>query len=187
MMKPKLIDRFLLLIILLLVLVLALLCLAFAAGLIPQALIVGFVGILYGNPVNAMIACGIGLVLAILALRLMFAGHKRAPAPMPQSVLIKSTENGTVYISLAAIDTMVQKHCRAQNRIRECESMICPTKDGVAIRLKLSTMPDTNLPEMTASLQETLKEYIQSLSGISVVDIPILISSTGTIPKNRVE
>lgn len=187
MMRPKLIDRFLLLLVLLLVLALALLCLTFAAGIIPQAAIVGFVGILFGNPVNAMIACGVGLVLAVLALRLLFAGHKRAPSPVPQSVLVKSTENGMVYISLAAIDTMVQKHCRAQNRIRECESMICPTKDGVLIRLKLSTMPDTNLPELTTSLQETLKEYVESLSGISVIEIPILISSTGSIPKNRVE
>ena len=83
---------------------------------------------------------------------------------------------------------MVQKHCRSNNRIRECESHVSASAGGVAIKLRLSLMPDTAIPELTAELQSSLKGYVESLSGIAVTEIGVLVISTASAtPKARVD
>ena len=56
---------------------------------------------------------------------------------------------------------------------------------GVCIKLRLSVTPETVIPELTASLQQSLKEYIQGVCGVTVnsVDILILPMQQPRIPK----
>ena len=54
-------------------------------------------------------------VLALISLRLLYAslGHAAREERGPESVLIKTTDNGSILISLSALDTMVQRSVRA--------------------------------------------------------------------------
>lgn len=191
-MKAKLIDRILLAILLLLVIAVSLFLIMIAVQIFPARDVQQVVSNIYANPTNAIIVGAIGLVLFIVALRLMFAsaGKKAvASAPMPTSTLVKANEIGSTYISLSAIDAMVQKHCRNNNRIRTIESVVRGVAEGggVAINVRLALMPDTDIPALTDELQQTLKQYVESFSGISVREIGILVEDTSINPKSRVD
>lgn len=187
-MKPKLIDRFILWLLLILLIGIAAALIGIALNLIPINSIMFLAEIIYAHQVNAVIVGGIGLVILILALRLMFAGKgKSKVTPPPTSALVQANDLGSAFITLAALDSMVQKHVRNNNRIKDCESVVTAVQDGVVLKLKLSLMPDTNIPELTKSLQASVKEYVESLSGIRVMEVAILIAATSVNPKSRVD
>ena len=118
------------------------------------------------------------LVLLVFALQLFIAMCRRELSPRdkaPTSTLLSAGENGAEYISLSAVDALVQRHCRANQRIKECESTVIPMQSGVSVSLRLQVLPDTVIPELAAQLQQSLKEYIETISGITVTGVDILI------------
>lgn len=177
-------DKFLLVLLLLCVIALSALCVATAMGFVSYEMIVTPIQIVTnGLIVNKLILGAIGVVLLAIALRLFVAmGRKRttkgAAAPMPTSTMVMSGDNGSAYISIAAIDSLVQRHCRANAKVKECESAVLPASDpssGISIKLRLGVSPDAVIPELSANLQKSLKEYIESLCGVAVNAIDILI------------
>lgn len=178
-MKFKLIDKFVLVLLLLMTLALSAMFLALAVNFIPARIIemVGRIA-LNGALVNRLIFAAVGIVLLVFALQLFIAMFRRESSPRdkaPTSALLAAGENGTAYISVSAIDALVQRHCRANQRIKECESTIISMQSGVSVSLRLQVLPDTVIPELTAQLQQSLKEYVETISGIMVTGVDILI------------
>lgn len=188
-MKPKLFDRILLALLLIVTLALSVGCILLALPVVPPANTKATVDFIYSDPMWQWILGGAGAVLLIITLRLMFAGpKKKAPEPMPTSTLVHTTDLGSAYITISAIDAMVQKHCRANNRVRTVQSTVIPVRDGaVNVRLRLGLMPDTDIPALSEQLQKSLKEYVERLSGITVQEIAILVEDTAVDPKSRVD
>lgn len=180
-MKFKWIDKLLLVLVLLLVIALAALSVGIAMSLITADMIAQVVGIVTNGLIaNKLIMGGIGLVLLVFAFRLFIAMGKRGDAktqaaPKPTSTLVFTGDNGSAFISLQAIDAMVQRHCRANPKVKECESSVTAVENStVAIGLKLVVTGETVLPEFTKALQATLKEYVETCCGITVRDVDIL-------------
>lgn len=187
-MKAKLFDRILLALLLIVTLVLSLLLIALAARVIPAANLKAFVDVLYWGANNAIILASSGLVLFVITVRLMFAGSSGKKEVQPTSTLVQATELGATFITLSAIDSMVQKHCRANNRIRNVVSCVRAVREGgITLSVRLALMPDTDIPTLSAELQKTLKEYVEKNSGINVREIGILVEDTSSNPKSRVE
>ncbi len=186
-MKAKLFDRILLALLLIVTLVLSLLLIALAARIIPVDNLKAFLDVLYMGTNNAIILACSGLVLFIITVRLMFAGSSKKEV-QPTSTLVQATELGATFITLSAIDSMVQKHCRANNRIRNVVSSVRSVREGgITLTVRLALMPDTDIPTLSAELQKTLKDYVEKNSGINVREIGILVEDTSSNPKSRVE
>ena len=164
-MRFNIFDKFLLVLLLLCVIALSALCVATAMGFVTFDMITAPNGLIG----NRLILGGGGVVLLAIAFRLFVAmGKKRdaknAAAPMPTSTMIMSGDNGTAYMTITAIDSLVQRHCRANAKVKECDSVVVPAGEsasGISIKLKLSVAPDTVIPELSANLQQSLKEYIE--------------------------
>ena len=182
-MKPSYFDRFLLTICAIL---------SMAAGLALLLVAVGFFSLeaarlmvdayaAQAGSLNFRLLVGcVGLLVFLVSLRLIIGFNKRSKAqkePTATVATIATGDYGTVQISLAAIDAMVQRHCRTNNKVRETTSMVSTRDGGVAISLKLVLLSDANVPEVTAELQKSLKEYIEGLTGIVVNDISIMVIS----------
>ena len=182
-MKPSYFDRFLLVICALLGMVAGLALLLVAAGffsLEAARLMVDAYAAQAGSLNFRLLVGCVGLLVFLVSLRLIIGFNKRSKAqkePTATAATIATGDYGTVQISLAAIDTMVQRHCRANNKVRETTSMVSTRDGGVAISLKLVLLSDANVPEVTAELQKSLKEYIEGLTGIVVNDISIMVIS----------
>lgn len=184
--KPKQTPghRILVIILCLAVLAICVVCVLVATQVIPLAGVTAFLELIVGNWVNALIVGGIALVLAILAFALMFSG---AGSPQPQSTLVRATDHGVIRISLVALDSMVQKHVRSKNVVREVRSTIIPLDDAISIRLRLVLMPEANVPQFTSDLQKSLREYIEGQSGIRVQDVQIYVDNVSVNLQSRVD
>lgn len=189
-MKVKLFDRILLALLLFIVLLFSILLIVLSVGLFPLADVQQVIHAIFTTQTYVIILGAVGLVLFLITLRLLFFGNGggEKKEPMPSSTLIKAGELGASFITLSAIDAMVQKHCHANNRIRNTISSVNAVREGgVTISVRLSLMPDTDIPELTSGLQASLKEYIEKYAGINVREIGILVEDTSTNPKSRVD
>lgn len=186
-MKRKWFDRILLALVLLIMAILSVAMILLACGVFPVLNVQNVFKDLLTSGTYVVILGVVGGVLLLMVLRLTFTGKGKKEI-QPTATLIKATELGASYITLSAIDSMVQKHCRGNNRIRNTISSVLSVREGgILIRVRLSLMPDTDIPELTLALQQSLKEYIEKLAGITVREIHILVEDTSINPKNRVD
>ena len=186
-MKLKVFDRILLAILLIVAILTSVVLFAMALNIVPLDMATAFIAQFYLNTHNALILAGSGLILLLIALKLLFAGRGERKPELPASALIRQSDIGGAFISLQAIDSMVQKFCASQQRIRESSTSVRAAEGGVTIGVRLSVLPDTDVVTVTTELQESLKEYIERLTGIHVNEIGVLVENTTALPAARVE
>lgn len=180
-MKLKVFDRILLGILLIAAILVSYVLFGIAANLIPQDQATWFVSLFYMYRENALILAGSGLVLLLISIKLLFAGKGKKADARPASALMKQTEFGGTYISLEAIDSMVQKHCRAVSRVKDVHTTLQSTETGVTIGIRLCVLPDTDVVTLSSELQKSLKENVESLTGITVNEIGVLVESAAPV------
>lgn len=176
-MKLKLFDRLLLGILLIVTILVSFVLFGIAANVIAEDWVVSFLSLFYMVSENALILAGVGLVLLLISIKLLFAGRSKKGDVRPASALMRQTELGGTYISLEAVDSMVQKHCRAVARVKNVNTTLQSTETGITIGIRLCVLPDTDVVTLTSDLQKTLKENIESLTGIQVNEIGVLVES----------
>ena len=175
--KVKGFDKFLLVLLMLIVILVGAAFVCMAIGVITAKMLEFAVGLSYYSVVSRLVTGAIGVVLLILAFRILIAFNRKETERKDASILVKLGEYGSTYITIAALDSMVQKHCRANPKVKECISRIIPLQDQINIKLRLTVLADTCIPELTGELQSTLKTYVETLSGITVSGIDITILS----------
>ncbi len=182
-MKPSFFDRMLLILFSLLGMVVGIVFILLAFGIFSLEAIYNIVqafGMQLGSFNFGLVLGGIGVVFFLVCLRLMIGfnkkGNRVSTPPPATTALIAQEEFGTTRITLAAIDAMVQRHCRANNQVREASSVIKLQEDGsIAIELKLVLLNETNVPETTSKLRASLKEYLEGLTGIKAENISMMV------------
>ncbi|PKM79970.1 MAG: hypothetical protein CVU88_05025, partial [Firmicutes bacterium HGW-Firmicutes-13] len=63
---------------------------------------------------------------------------------------------GEVRISFSAVESLVLKIGYRKRGIKDIKTKIVQGQDGLTILLKLIVLPDTNIPEITEKLQESI-------------------------------
>ena len=180
-MKLKFFDRLLLGILLIVAILVSFVLFGIAANLIKEDMVTGFIALFYMFRENALILAGSGLVLLLISVKLLFAGKSKKSEVRPASALMKQTEFGGTFISLEAIDSMVQKHCRSISRVKDVHTTLQSAETGVTIGIRLCVLPDTDVVTLSSELQKSLKETIESLTGITVNEIGVLVESAAPV------
>ncbi len=190
-MKLKVFDRILLGILLIAAILVSFVLFGIAANIITEDMVNGFIALFYMFTENALILAGSGLILLLICIKLLFAGKSKKTESRPASALMKQTELGGTYISLEAIDSMVQKHCRALARVKDVHTTLQSTETGITIGIRLCVLPDTDVVTLSSELQKSLKETVESMTGINVNEIGVLVESAApaaaTTAVSRVE
>ena len=186
-MKLKVFDRILLGFLLIVAILVSFVLFGIAANIVTQPMATGFISLFYQFRENAMILAGSGLLLLLISIKLLFAGRTKRAEIRPASALMQQTEIGGTFISLEAIDTMVQKHCRSQQRVKDCKTTLHSNETGVTIGIRLCVLPDTDVVSLSGELQKSLKEYVEGLTGVHVNEIGILVESAAAPATNAVQ
>lgn len=126
------------------------------------------------------------MLLCLIAIVLIIGFNRRAPKNQaPASAVISQNEMGISSITLAAIDDMVKRHCATANgNVKKCDSRIAVVENKLKIDLRVVIAEDANIPETTEALRTSLIDYIQTITGIQVSDVSILVS---TEPEKKAE
>jgi len=175
-MKLKLFDRILLVILLIAAIAVSVVLFGVSTRVITKPVALDFVSLFYLNAHNALILASAGLVVLLIAVRLLVAGKKR---PLPQTVtaLVRQGEVGSTFITLSAIDTMANKYCSGIDHVQQCFTSVRAVDGGVSIGVRLDVDENAEVVPLCEGLQTSMKEYIESHTGIVVREIGVLVEN----------
>lgn len=180
----RIIMRALLTLYILLVLFVVGITLGCAWGLIDAAYPQYWLSLLYGDLTVIWIVSIICIALAILSLALMFSGIRKRK---PKSARISTSEGGAIYVTLSALEEMATRHIAENNAIRSVNVRVS-VRDGKAhFSSKMMVVEGTCIPDVLKGLQISLKAHIETLSGMEVGKIILLVDRTAQVVKARVE
>ncbi len=119
----------------------------------------------------------IGVAVLLLALGIigLFAAFlRKGHAPM---IRVASEEGICVNISTTAVESVVKKAALDIPEVKEVKTRIYHAAEGVSIYLFLTLPQEGNFPQITATVHHKVEQTLQAMTGISVTEIKIVISS----------
>ena len=130
--------------------------------------------------------------LLLVAVALLFFGMlgifvSLARKSVPTQVIVGKSEGGQVNISLEAVDNVVHKAALAVNGVREVKSKLKALNNGVGISLQITMPHDTNVPETATAVQTAVKEQLQIVTGLTVAEVAVLVSTVEGRPAKTLE
>ncbi|HHX75191.1 MAG TPA: alkaline shock response membrane anchor protein AmaP [Firmicutes bacterium] len=84
---------------------------------------------------------------------------------------------GEVRVSFKAVENLVLKAARGSKGVQEVKTRIQNTERGLVIYLRAVSAPDQNIPQVTAELQQLVKNYVEESTGVTVAEIKVLIEN----------
>lgn len=140
-----------------------------------------FESILENSPWGALAVCALALILIALAVRVMIV-LIRGDAMGKKSVSIQKSETGTSFMTVGALNAMVARFIRTDNRVIGAKTSVKSNGDAVSIMARISAKADAVIPEMTEQLQNSIKSHIETYSGAKVDKVEVIIESTAEKP-----
>ena len=181
-MKLKTFDKIMLIILMLLTMGLCIFFIYFMWANFPGEYIGKEIGKMYDLLVNKLIITAVSAIVFVLCVRILFIrkrsgkGQEKVQASTP-GLLIRTGDSGSAYLTNSALEGMILKCVRGNAKVRDCVCAIIPNENNVSISLRITFVADVVLPEATQEVQSELKENIESLTGITVRDIQVLVEA----------
>ncbi len=113
------------------------------------------------------------LIVGVLLIAFFSPGGKRKET----GSIVSFNELGEVRVSFRAIENMVLTASRKVKGIREVSTRIDSTEQGLVIYLRIKPIPDLPLPALIRELQETVRNYVQEISGSGVAEVKVLVEN----------
>ncbi len=131
---------------------------------------------LRGGVWPSLLAGVIALIVLIWGLKLLSMAFKREPRNDRQSVSVQHTENGSVRISVAAMDTLVKQAIAHDEGVVDIKTAIINHEDSISVSIDMTLASDVHIPNVTMMMQRTIKNFIEEFSGIAVREVTIMVS-----------
>lgn len=98
--------------------------------------------------------------------------------------VLQQAENGTIGVSLNAIEKQVYACVGKHDLIQKAEVTIAEGRDGLIIQLYVDQVSGVNIPLSVGLLQKQIRQYVTSCSGVDVQEVQVMVEN-GT--ENTVE
>ena len=175
----KLIDKLLLGLLCVLVILIGLVLIASAIGFPIDTSRVQNAVMALENPWIALAVCACALILIALSVRVLIVLIGRDAAAKTR-VSIQKSDSGASFMTVNALNTMVARFIKADERVGSARTLVKSNGDGVVITARIAAKADAVIPEMTEQLQNSIKSYIETYSGAKVDKVEVIIESTET-------
>jgi len=84
---------------------------------------------------------------------------------------------GEVRVSLGAIEEFLKRLEGGFERVREMKPKLSMTKKGLEINARLTLEPNTNIPDVAARVQGTIRDYTEGVLGIkNIASIKVFVT-----------
>lgn len=118
------------------------------------------------------IAAGIVFIFGIAPLVSSLNGQ-----PSSDQALVETNSLGDVKVSLRALEDSVIRAGRQIEGIRDLKPLVQATSAGVVIEVLAMVVPDTNIPQASRALQERIKDYVQNVVGVPVLETKVTVQN----------
>ncbi len=130
---------------------------------------------------NRIISVVVGIVLIVLGIIGVVCSFKREK--QPQTVTIENGFNGQVSITHAAIKVIIMKAVKQVDGIKDIRTSLQSSPDGLLVTLQMMINPELPVPELTHSIQQVVKDYLQKIGGLEVAEVRVLVDEFSTTDK----
>ena len=179
-MKMKWFDRVLIALVLIIFIGISVFAIGIAMGPLRTPFEEFYALMTNGLLINSVILIAVALVMLLIALRIIYAACARKAPAAPTTVLLKTTDSGSIRIAISAIDSMVQRSARNAASVRDVVSRVITTpNEELAIQLRVTFAPDTELSAATVKVQDDVREYVQKHAGVPVQEVQVLVDAVG--------
>ena len=125
------------------------------------------------------------LFFLIFSVRFLLSGIRKERST--HSAITHHGELGDVRISTTAIKNLAQKSAQSVRGVNNAKVRVDLNDDGLTIQTEISTSQDSNIPSVTALLQDTLKRNVEASTGVNVVAVKVLVVEMAPTSKVRVQ
>lgn len=153
-------------------------CLWYAPFFASLKLVVAFV---LSNVYIKIAISALLVLLLILSFRAMLVSTKK---PKNNALMTATTNEGGIYINIDTISALAKKAVKKIDGVKEQNVKTNSTKEGVVISVKVSLNPEVVIPEVSAAIQQSVKNDIETLCGILVKNVMIQVDNSLT-PQNK--
>jgi hypothetical protein len=178
-MRMNLFDKFLLAVVLLLLLAMSLFIGIVAVGLIPLNSISTYFTSLSGElgllQINALIFGAVALVLFVVVIRLLVANY--SSSTNLSYTRLSVTETGEISISVPTIKQITAAFISGKPDVIASSSVILPTKEGLVVNLRICPKDGVILPDITVSVQKELKAHLETITGLEIKLITVMVDN----------
>lgn len=180
----RFLTRLLLTLYILLVLFVVVVTLGCAWKLIDVAFPQYWLSLLYENTAVIWIVSAICIVVALVSFMLMFSGIRKRK---PKTAKIGTSEGGAIFVTLNALEEMATRHIASHSAVKSVNVRVSVRDGKACFTSRMTVVEGTCIPDVLSSLQKSLKEHIETLSGITVDKITLFVDKTAQVVKARVE
>ena len=114
------------------------------------------------------------VVFAILLINVILPEKQKRSS----NFAIQQNENGTVRISIRALETLVQKVLEGHGELKVVTSSIFSDEQTVRVDLHVTLESDISMPLAISALQKQIKKYLESCSGVMVQEVRVYVDNT---------
>ena len=122
----------------------------------------------YGIAIGLIVG---GVVLLIVESRPLLAG--------PRMVLVSGQPEGVVRVSLDSITELAERTGREHRYVNSVRCRVHPTSAGLRIRCQANLNMGSDVPAVSTELQSSVKEVVERLVGLNVIDVAVRAKYTG--------
>lgn len=117
------------------------------------------------------------VVLALLAI-LLIAVTLPAKKKRSSTFAIQHNENGTVRISLKALESLVHKCLDQHAELKVVTSSLFSDEESIRVDIHITLQSDISMPLAISALQKQVKKYLEACSGVTVQEVRVFVDGT---------
>ncbi len=126
--------------------------------------------LIFNSWIYTAVAAAIFILTLYLALRLLFAENK-------VQFLAKQGEMGECRISFNTFETLVLHAAKLVKGIKDARTQISLEENGLLVYLKITATADNNIPELVSSIQASVKEHVEEISGVNIAEVNVFVDN----------
>lgn len=125
-------------------------------------------------PAHEEIIWSLLIIYVVMGFRLLWLGVR---GKRKKQAIVHEGNLGQVSVSLSAIELLAEKVVLSIHGIKEVKANVVTVPQGIALNLKVITMPDINIPVVSEDMQQQVIESIYKVVGITVHEVRVAVES----------
>lgn len=131
---------------------------------------------LQDNAVTICVLIALALLLLLWSIKILTLAFRHEPKVDKSSVSVQNTENGSVRVSVQAMDMLVKQAIGNTEGVVDIKTHIINHEDSITVKIEMTLESDVHIPNVTMLMQRSIKNFIEEFSGIAVREVTILVS-----------
>lgn len=148
----------------------------FSLSLGIHAVAQGIANMAWDQPLVNVLGWIVFLGLIAWITRLVVMRLKGGPGVFSESTQVQDTEQGSVRVSVRAMETLVRRAVAQTDGILDSSIRINNTETDIAVEIDMVVGIETHVPAVTALLQRNVKGIVEEFAGIAVRDVVVLVT-----------